>query len=462
VIGTPPERRPALPGPLAAAVPTVRPRPRATGRFAERLAARALDLTAQARFTPTLVLALIGLASVMVLPPGGSTTVGASRPATGASAARIAALAARPADPTTLTASGGADLVFVEFDPPGAAPPPVFEGRFAADGTMLKPFAVAEDLDGVADQMRQYIVRSGDTLTRIAQRFGLNMATLFWANKLTDRDTLRPGQVLHIPPTDGVLHTVEEGDTIESIVAAYHADLDAFVAYNDLHGDVVVIGETFMVPGGRGDPIPAPAPASNSRDSSTVSEPSPIGASRCTGWTDSSAPPSTIRVLRTFGSAAGTVQRVDFRSYVEMVMAAEWSVSLPAIALQAGAIAVKQYGWYYAMHYRGGRNASGVCFDVRDTTADQIYRPETRAPTAAHKAAVSATWSMSIRRERLGLPGQFILTGYRTGTIAVCGAERNGFVLYQAGVGDCADQGMTLEQIEGLYYGPTLQIHLTP
>jgi LysM repeat protein len=426
-----------------------------------RFAARALDVTAQARLAPVLVVALIGLSSVLSLPAGGATAVSASGPATGQSAARIAALAARPAGPTTLTASGDADLTFVALDPPGPGPwPPTSDTGFALDGTLLKPLAVAEGPADVGDLMRSYNVRPGDTLIRIAQRFGLNMSTLFWANRLTDKDTLRAGRVLHIPPVDGVLHTVQEGDTIESIVATYHADLEAFVTYNDLHGDVVVIGEALMVPGGRGDPIPAPATVT--KGTSTVLQPSPVGADRCTGWTDSSAPPSTIRVLRTYGSAAGTVQRVDFRTYVERVMAAEWSASLPAAALQAGAVAVKQYGWYYAMHYRGGRSATGVCFDVRDTTADQIYRPETRAPVAAMKAAIAATWPISVRRERLGLPDQFILTGYRTGTIATCGAERNGFVLYQAGVRDCGEQGMTLEEIQRIYYGPTLHIHLTP
>ena len=45
-----------------------------------------------------------------------------------------------------------------------------------------------------------------------------------------------------------------------------------------------------------------------------------------------------------------------------------------------GAQSVKQYGWYYTMHWRGGKvtnyNADGSvasveCFDVRDTTADR-------------------------------------------------------------------------------------------
>jgi hypothetical protein len=167
-------------------------------------------------------------------------------------------------------------------------------------------------------------------------------------------------------------------------------------------------------------------------------------------------------VLRSYGSASGTVQKVDFRSYVENVMAWEWPSSYPSAALMAAAIAVKQYAWYYTMHYRGGVTPGRVCYDVRDTTMDQIFRPETRAVTAAKKAAVAATWSMSIRRTRLGLPGQFILTGYRQGTLSTCGAEFDGYHLFERGVADCAAQGKTLEEIEFIYYGPTVQIVIGP
>ena len=50
-----------------------------------------------------------------------------------------------------------------------------------------------------------------------------------------------------------------------------------------------------------------------------------------------------------------------------------------------GALAVKQYGWYYTMHWRGGScqvtnpddgTTTVECYDVKDGTLDQIYKPE--------------------------------------------------------------------------------------
>ena len=43
-------------------------------------------------------------------------------------------------------------------------------------------------------------VRRGDTLSRIAARYGVPLRTLFEINGLTGRSILRPGQVIRIDP----------------------------------------------------------------------------------------------------------------------------------------------------------------------------------------------------------------------------------------------------------------------
>ena len=179
--------------------------------------------------------------------------------------------------------------------------------------------------------------------------------------------------------------------------------------------------------------VPSPAPAR-------------AASSSCTGWTSSLYPPTTIRVYRT--SLKKTVT-VPFRSYVEAVMAAEWGPTHPAAALQAGALAVKQYGWYYARvgHWRGGKDSAGHCYDVSSSTVDQFYDPA-RKPAASHKAAIAVTWTWSLRRNNI-----FILTGYRPGT-GVCGAPVDGLRLYQRDASNCASKyNWTAEQILRRYYG---------
>ena len=155
--------------------------------------------------------------------------------------------------------------------------------------------------------------------------------------------------------------------------------------------------------------------------------PAQAGSARCTGWTSTLVPPTSIRVYRT---ATRRTVTVPFRTYVEKVMAAEWGAGAPVAALRVGAVAVKQFAWYYAIYWRGGRDAAGRCYDVRDSSIDQIYDPARRV-ASSHLAAIAATWRVSLRKGE-----RFFLTGYRPGT-GVCGANLDGWKLYQRDAVNC-------------------------
>ncbi len=90
------------------------------------------------------------------------------------------------------------------------------EGPFLDDGTLLKPVAVNTTVADGRDLMETYKVKSGDTLTGIASRFGVSMMTLWWANNLKSKDDLHLGQTLTIPPVTGLVLTVKSSDTLAS------------------------------------------------------------------------------------------------------------------------------------------------------------------------------------------------------------------------------------------------------
>jgi hypothetical protein len=183
----------------------------------------------------------------------------------------------------------------------------------------------------------------------------------------------------------------------------------------------------------------------------TVSSPPVVQAAACTGWSSTTTPPPTIRVLRT---GTGVVETVDFKTYVKVVMPAEWPSTWSQEVFRAGAVAIKQYAWYYTMHYRGGTGTGG-CYDVRDDSNDQVYSP-TRTQYANQIQAVESTWAESITRG-----GVFVFTGYRPGTNVACGADAHtlgGNYLMQHSALNCAIEGKTGEQILEIYYGPGLVI----
>jgi hypothetical protein len=183
----------------------------------------------------------------------------------------------------------------------------------------------------------------------------------------------------------------------------------------------------------------------------TVSpEPAAAGSS-CTGWTSKVRPPKSIKVLRT---RTGEVETVNFRVYVAEVMASgEWPSRLKMATLEAGALATKQYAWYYALrgHHRSSYVSRGRCYDVRDDTRDQLYRPERATPTARQYRAIDSTWALTLRKN-----GRFFLTGYRAGSVSSCAADANGWKLYAKSVNACAKKGWSSKRILNRYLSPNL------
>jgi len=192
--------------------------------------------------------------------------------------------------------------------------------------------------------------------------------------------------------------------------------------------------------------------------------------SQCTGWTDQFHPPTTIRVRRKSGPNVGTVEVVDFWKYVGTVLRAEYSTGGQRGPnwMRVGAITVKQYGWYYAMHWRGGKLEDGTCYDVKDSTADQIYHPEklvngewvpANVPTAANLQAMAETWHITLRKwVPKKLRSRLFLTGYRSGRKHPCGYDSTGFKIFQKSLRDCVTKNLTLEETLRKYFEPKLEL----
>ena len=134
-------------------------------------------------------------------------------------------------------------------------------------GVLLRaPVPFTEIPDRPRMEVITYTVQIEDTVLGIAEQFELNPNTIVWANldDLTNPFVMAVGQVLLIPPVDGVLHAVEEGDSIESIAEAYDASAAEIVAYesNLLASDdqPLAPGQVVIVPGGSRTPPEPPAP----------------------------------------------------------------------------------------------------------------------------------------------------------------------------------------------------------
>ena len=150
--------------------------------------------------------------------------------------------------------------------------------------------------------------------------------------------------------------------------------------------------------------------------------------------------PTTILVYRV---SLGRVDRVDFKTYVKNVLPNEWISSWPAESLKAGAMAVKSFGWYWALHSTR-KTSSGACFDVCDNTSSQVYKPG--SATTATNSAVDATWGTRMTRS-----GD-ILQAHYCSTTTACGGWITGNWMSQYGSADLANDGDSYSTILHYYY----------
>jgi murein DD-endopeptidase MepM/ murein hydrolase activator NlpD len=148
-----------------------------------------------------------------------------------------------------------------EFDGPVNGDALAAAGAPVDDGTLYKPVAVDTSVASSAGMLQHYTVRDNDTLTSIASRFGLSVMTIWWANHMTSKDSLKAGEVLVIPPVNGLVITVKAGDTLDSLAAANKISVDDIVAVNRLTDTNLIVGQVLVLPGAKGAPMPTPTTA---------------------------------------------------------------------------------------------------------------------------------------------------------------------------------------------------------
>jgi LysM repeat protein len=103
-----------------------------------------------------------------------------------------------------------------------------------------------------------YTIQPGDTLSSIAQRFGLKLSTLLWTNDLNLNSILKPGEEILVPSKDGLLHRVKKGETLSEIAQKYKAQIEEIIEFNGLKNDLIVEGDELFIPGGTPPPPPPP------------------------------------------------------------------------------------------------------------------------------------------------------------------------------------------------------------
>lgn len=120
-----------------------------------------------------------------------------------------------------------------------------------SDGKLLDAdFSVDSSIIVQAVTYQNYKVKSGDTISGITKKFGLsNISTLIAVNDISNVRQLAAGQKLKIPSMDGIVYTVQKGDSINSIVGKYNIKMEALLDANELSSEELTVGQVLFIPG---------------------------------------------------------------------------------------------------------------------------------------------------------------------------------------------------------------------
>jgi murein DD-endopeptidase MepM/ murein hydrolase activator NlpD len=137
--------------------------------------------------------------------------------------------------------------------PQGPTPLPAAPLAVASAPQDVSSFGIVRQTDphtNIPARPRQdvvkYTVVAGDTVSGIADRYGLQPSTVFAANYyvlLDDPHNLRPGQVLNILPVDGVYREWQAGEGINLVARFYHVKPDDIVNFPANHLSPPTVGD---------------------------------------------------------------------------------------------------------------------------------------------------------------------------------------------------------------------------
>ncbi len=121
------------------------------------------------------------------------------------------------------------------------------QASIANDTLAYKPQVVESAYKSNKD-IKLYVVQSGDTMSKIATKFGVSSDSIRWSNDLSDNNVSR-GMKLKIPPVEGIVYKVKNGDSPGSLALKYNVSKAKIIQYNDAELKGLKPGELIILPG---------------------------------------------------------------------------------------------------------------------------------------------------------------------------------------------------------------------
>ena len=128
------------------------------------------------------------------------------------------------------------------------------KNRLAAAGYNYSAIqAIVNQKAGKTSKEQTYTVKSGDTLSKIASKYGTTYQAIALLNGIANPDKIYEGQILRIP-NSGVTapskeyYTIKSGDTLSKIANKYGTTVNQLVSWNNIaNADKIYAGQKIRV-----------------------------------------------------------------------------------------------------------------------------------------------------------------------------------------------------------------------
>ena len=117
------------------------------------------------------------------------------------------------------------------------------------ESVVAKP-QVVTGVSASKNDIKKYVAVEGDTVTKIAQQFGVSADSIKWSNGIAI-EAVPSGKELKIPPSDGIVYVVADNDTVDSLATKYRASKEKLIAVNDIELTGLKAGDTIFISGGQ-------------------------------------------------------------------------------------------------------------------------------------------------------------------------------------------------------------------
>jgi N-acetylmuramoyl-L-alanine amidase len=151
--------------------------------------------------------------------------------------------------------------------PQSALAPSTLRAALDHVGAAITPGAASARALSTTVTPTLYTVEAGDTVSFIAARFGLSTAGVLALNGLSWKSTIFPGQVLKLTnsptksgspasPLAGGVYQVRTGDTVSAIAARFGVSTQSILDANGLSWKSIIYpGQTLLIPGTETGPV---------------------------------------------------------------------------------------------------------------------------------------------------------------------------------------------------------------